>query len=273
MIIGKPHRAFTLVEMVVAIAVTLALVVIMVQIFVSGSNLWTKNNERLDTFREARAALQMMARDLSGVNPVPGLPDQFPVLALQYHPSTAGEDKVNQEVYGLTSVSNSGKSDLCAVGYFCAWDANKSTFVLKRQFTESNTTFANLRQALPLASPMTGQGAFNVLFARPLNSTAAANSTSTQSVDDMASYVWDLQFITPTTGNPPQTVKWPQGYFWKEMPLWVEIRFKALGATAARKLEGSQITRDVWFSPDSDIYKRMILPNEQQFVTRVKLCR
>lgn len=271
--------AFTLVEMTVALAVTAVLVMLMLQVFMSGATLWRQNDEHLDTFREARAALQLMARDLGSVSPVPGLPDQYPVLALQYSPQTAPEDHVNQEIYGLSAVSNSGKGDLCAVGYFCSWSTTINAFVLKRQFTESNTTFQNLQQTLPAGAPMTGQQAFNILFARPTTLTASTTATATQSVDDMASYVWDLEFITPTTDNPPQMVQWPQGYFWKELPEWVEIHFKALGATAARKLQGAPLTRNTWFAgssssgADQNIYKHMILPGEQQFVTRVKLCR
>ena len=136
---------------------------------------------------------------------------------------------------------------------------------------------------------MTGAQAFNILYARPTTLAGSSNSAATQSVDDMASYVWDLEFVTPapptpsasdpTKMAPPQMVPWPQGYFWKELPQWVEIHFKALGTTAARKLQGVALTRGAWFptsassKADQNIYNHMILPGEQQFVTRVKLCR
>src|SRR5436190_1058694 len=117
----KARHAFTLVEMMVTIAVTSVLVVLMFNVFINGSTLWQKNEEKLDTFREARAAMQMITRDFSGMSAIPNLPDQYPILAFQNHSETAAGDKVNQEIYGIVPARNTGRSGLCAVGYFCVW--------------------------------------------------------------------------------------------------------------------------------------------------------
>jgi prepilin-type N-terminal cleavage/methylation domain-containing protein len=264
----KNSRAFTLVELLVAMSVTSLIVVGMLRLFMDGSVLWQRQNEKLDTFREARAALQVMARDFAGVRPAAGAPSDFPVLALEHHPEAEEEDKVNHELYALSAIRNQGRSDLCAIGYFCAWDAGKNAFILRRQCTESTTTFALLKQALPAGSPMLGPQPMQTVFARPL-------AGEVQSVDDLASYIWDVKVEIPEGGTPaaPIPVPWPQGRFNRELPSWIEVRFKALGASAARKIAGSAVTRETWFQPDSNLYRTHILPGQQQFVTRIKLCR
>jgi prepilin-type N-terminal cleavage/methylation domain-containing protein len=271
---NRPH-AFTLLELLVALGVTSVLVVLMFNVFLSGSTLWQKNEEQLDTFREARAAMQMMTRDFSGLSAVPDAPDKFPILALRYHSDTAPEDEVNKEIYGIVPARNPGRGSLCAVGYFCVWDASKSAFVLRRQFTESNTTFDNLKAALSVGSPLSPAQAFDTLYARPTKNTAE------QTIDDIATYVYSFDVEWAETNPPPQpslppqpTVQlpWPQT-FAREVPAWVEIRFKALGSNAARKLAGQGINRTTWTSPTNSTYQRMILPGEQQFVTRIKLSR
>lgn len=262
------RRAFTLVEMIVALGVTAVLSVLMLRMFMDSSAIWKANDERLETFREARAALQLMARELGAVNAAPELPEKFPMLALRHHADTEPEDQVNQEIYALTATRNAGLSDLCAVGFFCTWDAARKTYTLRRQFAESNTTFARLSTALSATSPMNGAGAFSHLYARP-----KVEGTD-EPVQEIATFVWNLEFAIPDRANPALTgPPWPQGPFWRELPEWIEIRFKALGASAARKLEGQPVTRETWFDPQSSLNQRLILPNEQQFITRVKLSR
>jgi len=287
----KRSNAFTLLEVMVAVSVTLVLVILMLRIFTEGSTAWQRNDEKLDTFREARAALQTMARDFSALSPLPraeptttpapgpGQPSQpnplsdFPLLYIDHYPETEDVDKVNQEIYGLIPTRNKGRSSLCAVGYYCVWDVNKHAFILRRQCTESNTTFNALKAVLSTIRPMNTTQAVETLFARGLD-------PDVQSIDDLATYIWDFQVkiadkpADPVTGTGAQP--WPdtQKAFSRELPLWVEIRFKALGSNAARKIENQALlNRDVWFDPTSDQYQKLILPGEQEFVTRIKLCR
>jgi prepilin-type N-terminal cleavage/methylation domain-containing protein len=294
------QRGFTLVELIVGLSVTSVLVVLMLGVFNDSSIVWQRNDEKLDTFREARAALQVMSRDLASVAPIPktdatrdalgNLPADvladFPVLALQPHPDGDPDDRVNEEIYALTSTPNLGTGNLCAVGYFCVWDSKKTAFALRRQFTNSDATFAYLARALtvPITTPqvnapaLTGKAAFNALFARITDPDDP--QVARQSIEDLATYIWDFRVLTPdqiddqeATATPPPPRPWPQGVYCRELPDWVEIRFKALGGNAVRKIEGRQITRETWLDPTSQEYRRFILPGEQQFITRVRLCR
>lgn len=275
------RRGFTLVEMIVALAVTSVLTVLMLRMFTDSSTIWKREDERLDTFREARAALQLMARELGAVNPVPevnpvaGGPEQFPALALRYHSATPEAEKTtpgNQEIYALAALPNRGKSDLCAIGYFCEWVAAKNCYVLRRQFVDSDETFTRLQRVLKAAAPMPYPASFAALYDRtaPLSGGTAA----VDPVQDVATYVWDLQFTLPAPSATALPPKWlEQKIYARELPQWVEIRFKALGSNAARKLEGQTFSRTDWFATTAVPYQRFILPGEQQFVTRVKLSR
>ena len=276
-------RAFTLMELMVAMGVTSILVVMMLQIFERGSSAWQGNDEKLDTFREARAALQVMARDLSSLGPAPaadaafptppaGTPSapatpaqSFPILTIDYHDKTKDEDKVNDEVYGLIGTRNRGLGDWCAVGYYCEWDEKMKAFVLRRQFANSDTTFNILQPIAKAGTATTSRDLFKSIFVR------------NQPGDALATFVWDFHIDVPDPTNPNTMMVHPPGSFNRNMPPWIEIRFKALGANAARRLKDQKITREVWTAtkenpgPFRDLYERFILPGEQQFYTRVRL--
>src|SRR5438270_4981730 len=63
----NPYCAFTIVEMLIASAITLGMVVLLGTIFGSITRTASRANQRTDSFRDARAALQMIQRDLSGL--------------------------------------------------------------------------------------------------------------------------------------------------------------------------------------------------------------
>jgi type II secretory pathway pseudopilin PulG len=297
-----------LVELLVAMAVALVLIVILFQIFNLASTSWQRSENQVDTYREARAALQLMVRELSQTSaPLPkksltttaaAAPTPAPapaggvapVLVLDRYSST-DSGAAGEEVYCLTNISNRGASALCAVGYFCQWipDAIPSNranrdqavqrapraYALYRQFLDSDKTFVRFQQAHekqpdpPLA--------FLDIFSR--------DGSPAPSVAELASFVWDLQFRIETsltkTGNtaePPSDgsgfmySKYPPSPYPEGLPSYVEIRFKALSASAARQLEGNgAISKDTWTNPNDPLYMRLILPNSQQFVARVPL--
>ena len=260
------NKAFTLVELLTAMAVTCLLVGVMLQVFSLGSSTWKRVDEKLDTFREARAAIQIMSRDFASISQVPGAPAGLSTLTLDWHPDTQMPDRVNQEAYLLTTSRNRGRSDLCAVGYFCTWDNEIGAFSLRRQFTDSDTSFAALQRAA-LLKPAAALAVFPLVHAR------------SKELDTLAAYIWELQFLVPDHANPDQFAPWPAGFFARELPPWVEIRFKALGTQAARIVTSEGATRQHWFPGTGDhldtshkaFFDRKILPQMQEFSTRVKL--
>src|SRR5207245_603074 len=101
---------------------------------------WQSADQRIDTFRDARAVLQLMARDLSradinGAAQMLTLSDPFSDFA--------------KEAYAITPIANDGKSDLCTVGYYCWYDGTTKAYSLKRVFKNSDLTFTSLATASP----------------------------------------------------------------------------------------------------------------------------
>jgi prepilin-type N-terminal cleavage/methylation domain-containing protein len=285
--------AFTLIEMLVALAVTSVLTVMMLQMFTDSSAIWQREDQRLETFRESRAALQLISRELATVlplpsgapaaTPTPGAPatatTAFPALALRgrtARPAGSVPTEHFTSVYALSAIPNSGASDLCAIGYFLEWDnggpdpatgadgTHVPAYRLKRQFGESNNTFARLRTALNASAPRVGQSAFDVLY-----SPAQAPALPAEATQVLASYIWDLEFAVPDPALP----KLDTVYFGNDLPQWIEVRFRALGATSGRKLADQGLTEAIWNDPANPTYERLIRPGEQQFVSRIKLCR
>lgn len=239
---ARKHTAFTLAELLIAISITVILVGILFRVFAAAASQWQAADQRIDTFRDARAALQIMTRDISRAD-VNGLA-QMLTLSDVFGGATPPFAK---EAYAITPIPNTGKSDLCTVGYYCSYDGVTKAYSLKRLFKGSDATFTSLATASP---------DFVTIFKK-----------DTPKPDEIvAAYVWDLQFtpgigkdlIDPTTASSTQ---------WN----WLEIRFKSMSTASGRKIRNTPIDLSTWFDATSPLYKTFILPYEQQFVSRVVL--
>ena len=221
-----------------------------------------------------------------------------------------GGDEINEEVYCLTNVPNSGASSLCAVGYYCAWmpdlisDSDPQAaekrarapqaYALMRQFLGSGSPAVAADPVKGIAARAAVAGLFDRfraasgrsvctfkdVFERLAPPQIPSPQTPLAAATELCSYVWDLQFRTPATlqsapGAPPLPL--PFGYpatppYNTVLPAYVEIRFKALSAAAARQLEGNgAVNRQTWNSSStvSTPYRNIIQPGTRQFVARV----
>jgi type II secretory pathway pseudopilin PulG len=231
------RRAFTLVELLVAMGITIVIVAMLGRVLVATTSVYRIADQRMDAFRDAKAALQLMTTDLSRAN----VNGDAQMLNLSNY--TADYAK---EAYAVTPIKNKGKSDLCAVGYYLDWDASSKTYSLRRFVKNSDTTAASL------APPN-----FGVLYDR----------TSGTTPETIASYVWDLE-LRPGQAQDPIAPSAVSSNQWK----WIEIRFKAMSVKAGRTIKAvSVVTQSTWDDPTTAEYKTYILPNEQQFVTRVSI--
>jgi Tfp pilus assembly protein PilW len=232
--------SFTLVELLVAIAITVVIVTLLSSVFSAAGKQWQASDQRIDSFRDARAALQVIARDLSRAD----TNGDAQMLTLSNLDSNGDYAK---EAFAVTTVPNDGKSDLCAVGFYLVWDNTSKTYTLKRLFRNSDTTVTSLAKTNP---------DFTALYTK-----APSNE------EDLASVAWDLRFTPGTLYDPEKPAANPSTK-WH----WVEVRFKSMSAASARKLRYMNISQTTWDNPTTDpTYKTAILPYEQQFVTRVPL--
>jgi type II secretory pathway component PulJ len=235
-----PAAAFTIAELLIAVAITSLIVVMLAQVFSSASAMWQTADQRIDAFRDARSALQTMAVDFGRAN-VNGDAKMLTLAQYSADGSYAGEADV------ITPIKNSGKSDLCAVEYYLNWNGATNTYALMRRIKNSDATSGYLATPTP---------DFTKIYDRD-------NTKSTEEI--LSTPVWDLQFrpgekdnvVRPTTDSAAQ---------WK----WLEIRFKTMSVNSARKLKSRpDIGQATWNDPTTATYKTLILPYEQQFVTRV----
>jgi hypothetical protein len=261
------------VEMLIATAIVVFVIVVLSQILSATQGIWRKSEARTDPFRDARAAIELMARELA----LTVSNDKAPVLALaNLYPAQANDvdgPSHNQQVYALLPMKNvdpsnpaTNSSDLCAIGFYCTWDNSKRAYILRRHFLASDATFSRLQSAgLPGAG---GPVNANTVYA-PSNP-----ATSPALDEDVAAYVWDLKIVPYefVSGSLTATTTYPITYN-SALPQFVEISFKAMSPQAARQLTAQGIGTGVWFDFNCSncIYSNQILPNVHEFKTRIKL--
>jgi len=281
------ERAFTLAELLIATGITVIIVVLLGTMFGSLLNTASQASQRIDAFREARAALHMIERDLSNLvraqwnpdpfsnpTPTPGTaqpvtrPAAYFALDNIYSDPAAG----NQQLYAMVAAKRTGSSgDVCAVGYYCRWDGQ--AYSLRRFFRNSADTFNVIQSAATYAAD-------SVLYV-PGASDAI-----------MAAYVWNLKVtmynatgtviaadpngnpIPPYISDPNATTPWP-------LPGAIEISFNAMSQQAARTVTSvtanNATAYNVWMagvnpnpSPsDLQLYQQLIAPHTYQFRTRI----
>jgi prepilin-type N-terminal cleavage/methylation domain-containing protein len=258
------QNGFTLVELLLAMTITALIVVFMMRTFSGATATWRQSEERTDTFREARAAMEMMARDLGKT----ATAFKSPMLVLDFTPGSIATDKTaNQEVYAIASIPNAGKTDLCTVGYYCRWDDKHYCYILKRFFLDGDTTFNNFKYGA--ATPIL----FDSMY-KSFGTYSGSTYKNSSAEEDVASYVWDMRFNIFKDGA---AVTYPQTYpsnYSDTLPAWIEVSFKAIGVQAAQRLNALPITRDTWNPASgtySSTYKHLILPYQQQFTMRIPL--
>ena len=99
----RDEGGFTLLELMTALAITSMIVVMLFAAFNQASRAWTTAENRVETFTDARAVLDLMARELSQAVATPNI---------TFH----GD---NQAVYFVAPVNSNpaNHADLCEVGY------------------------------------------------------------------------------------------------------------------------------------------------------------
>ncbi len=272
------QRSFTLVEMVVAMGVLSMMMVMLFQLFGIAMKTWQQAEAKVDAYREARAALFVLNRDLG--NLYKGGAEVFPTnlsgtlsYATNFYFTNLGigsfynveQDTTNSEIYALTLSRNPGKSDICSVGFYCYWDNRYKAYMLKRHFQDSDRTYSNLFAQLPFFS-VTNEAVFT-----PTGSDSATDDT-------LAPYVWDFRvslFTNTTTGSGTREiekvklVEGDQFYATNNLPTYIEVQFKALSSAAAAKIAESRLTKEDWLDTNSPAHKNLILPHTQLFKTRI----
>jgi type II secretory pathway pseudopilin PulG len=270
--------AFTMVELLVAASITTLIVVLLGILFGSIAKTTSRANQRIDTFRDARAALQMIARDLSNlvrdqwhpdpfaIPPPPTTqpitkPAAFFVLKNIYHDPAPG----NQQIFALISIKNSGQGDLCSVGYYCRWNDQGYRYSLRRYFRDSTATYAAL-------SGPNGYAADSALYTPDALGTPIASLRD----DLVAVDVWNLKVTPYDSSGVAMDITLP--YVCDSsattpviVPSLLEISFRAMSSDAARTVIAARAAPTVWMNEQDPTYLRLIKPHVYEFRIRINL--
>lgn len=149
-------RAFTLIELMVATAITSLLILGMTGVFDQAMKAWRLSSRRGDAEREVRAALSTIQRDFSSLVVSTNLPIYRVTGATNNRyigPRNPPDYNGNVAVFFLSTLGTNQQAtnnpgDLCGVGYYVAWDQTTKTYNLYRYLNSSSNQFFALRTFL-----------------------------------------------------------------------------------------------------------------------------
>lgn len=129
----RRRGAFTLVELLVAVAITSGLVVLLMSVVSGTLNIWQRGLNQVDTFSNARQALTRMADEIQGAMASTGQ-IEFSENVAGLRGSTAPAPGSSENVFFVAPYPNSAAGDLCAIAY----RHNSDTHELQRAFVKSD---------------------------------------------------------------------------------------------------------------------------------------
>jgi type II secretory pathway pseudopilin PulG len=276
------YNGFTILELLIAAGITTVIVVFLGVMFGSLSTTAARANQRVDAFREARAAIQLMERDFAALVRAPGT---------AYFASDGdlsnGNGSQARHLCALISLKNKPAgnpapiaSDVCSVAYYCGWDGALKSYRLHRYFRDSAATFNNIQTAFSKSSPAYA---------------GVGNLYQLGTDDVVAGNCWNLVVTAyDASGNVLNPQPYPNGgqttglYVCDPsagatgaLPAAIEVSFKAMSANAARAAVTAGAGPDAWMAPDEtgastqdkQLYNRLIAPHVYQFRTRITLLK
>jgi len=252
-ILSKKSSAFTLLELLVAVSVLSILLVILMNIVQSATSLWRSSENRVEAYREARAALQVISSDLR--NTLATTNTNFFSTNLPTNSPNIGF----LATMPLSSQNTNSLGDVCTIGYFRAYD-NKSpvagatgrqSYNLYRYFVESNETFANLTgRATAVLTASLDTNHFEILARNIIGFNATC-------------YVTNSGNLTPWTPNATTP-----------MPNLVEITITAVNNERTQRFPARNASGD-WdnFATNTNSAETLAdyLKNTKTFTTRIPL--
>lgn len=255
---GASFRAFTLLELLVAISVLSILIVVLMNVVGSATSLWRGSENRVESYREARAALQVMAADFECIFATTNT-NHFVTELSGMDASTLTNGHAGfLACLPVTAQATNSKSEICAVAFFAAYGPKSPIagtnglqgWNLYRYFLESNETFSRLNDKTALFTSVNPTNTNCEILARnilDLKITPLVALTNSAGIITNFSANWD-----PTL-NP--------------LPHLVEIRTTSVNNERARRL----LTQADWVALRADSNSIDYLKNTKTFTTRVKL--
>jgi len=267
--------AFSLVELLVSMTILTTLMVLLFGFFEQATRAWQNSEKKVDAFREARAALYFLKRDLEGLLVDASIPffqsDDPSAFSPIIYSGPGGTPTANGDLLFFISSqsfdaqdSARGKSDLCAVGYYPVYDrdsaamGNRRSYRLLRYFKSSDDTWENGSAGLKvfLTTVQSGTPDYAVLFP-PAQGTADRDEVIARNVVNFKVQPLDENYqpLLATNGNRFNT-----------KPAFFDISLTALNQETAQKLS----VQDDWHKlPPGYSNSPLFKQNAQEFRLRV----
>jgi len=135
----KPGKeGFTLAELLVALAITLVLVLLLVNVVSAALNAWQQGRNQIDTFANARQALDRITDEIKGAVASPS-PNriEFSENVASLQPTPAPQQGASEIVFFVAPYPNTSADDLCVIAY----RHNSTTHELQRTFVDSQNAW------------------------------------------------------------------------------------------------------------------------------------
>jgi len=260
-------KGFSLLELLVALAVFSILVVLLMSMVDTATKLWRTNENRIDSYREARAVVSIVTRDLQSALAA-GKTNYFKLNDATLRPNGSSSGTNASQLFFLSTLpgaaqwsatSGANKSDLCQVGYFLGFgkssassNSSVNTMNLYRYFLPSDATYSRLTNnpsqlfpnTLNLVDPNVELLARNIVS---FQVNAYNYSTTTNTNSGVVSH--QMIAYTPANDHP--------------LPDLVEVTIQAVNQETSARLTNAAS----WSATNSS----PIVENIQTFKTRIHL--
>jgi prepilin-type N-terminal cleavage/methylation domain-containing protein len=246
---NKRTRAFTLMEMLVALAITSVLVILLVNVVSAALAVWEQGRNQIDTFANARQVLGRIADEISGAIATPApRPVEFSENLPSIQGTTAPAATTSENVFFIAPYPNVNSGDLCIIGY----RHNTDTHTLERGFIDSQVAWKNGNATRYQSSTYSSDD---------WQWRAIANGVLEFEIQSYSQQ--DLDNTAPPTPTPiaswSSTSSTPSG----NAPRQVIIRIKVVDDRTLMKLTG--------LSPGNATYDRRVNRAARQFTASVML--
>jgi prepilin-type N-terminal cleavage/methylation domain-containing protein len=242
-------RAFTLMEMLIALAITSVLVILLMNVVSAALAVWEQGRNQIDTFVNARQVLGRIVDEISGAIAAPSpRVVEFSENLLSIQGTTAPTTTTSENVFFVAPYPNVSSGDLCIIGY----RHNADTHTLERGFIDSQLAWKNGNAMRYQSSTYSS---FDWQWRIIANSVLEfeIQSYSQQDLDDNASpSPTPIASWSSTTSTPPGNA-----------PRQVIIRIKVVDDRTLVKLAG--------LSPGNASYDRLVNRAARQFTASVTL--
>jgi prepilin-type N-terminal cleavage/methylation domain-containing protein len=133
--VNKPTRAFTLLELLLAMAITSILVVLLVNVVSATLSVWAQGRNRIDTFSSARQILDRIADEIKGARATPNQIEFSENVTFTEGPTFVANTSEN--IFFVAPYPNISAGDLCVIAY----RHNATTHELQRAFKDSQAAW------------------------------------------------------------------------------------------------------------------------------------